>query len=82
VGKAVAYSGELENLAKIRTSLRAMMFNSPLCDRKGFARSLEDAYREMWHKWCADSDRSSCARREPISPCASAQSRLSVPEDR
>ncbi len=52
VAKAVAFSSEIDNLAKIRTSLRAMMFNSPLCDKQGFTRSLEDAYRKMWHKWC------------------------------
>ncbi len=52
VGKALAFSGELESLAKIRKSLRTMMFNSPLCDKKSFTRSLEDAYRKMWHKWC------------------------------
>ncbi len=56
VGKAVAFSGELENLAKIRTALRAIMFNSPLCDKKGFTRNLETAYRRMWHKWCANTD--------------------------
>jgi predicted O-linked N-acetylglucosamine transferase (SPINDLY family) len=55
VAKALAFSGELENLAKIRTFLRAMMFNSPLCDKKGFTRSLEAAYRKMWHKWCENS---------------------------
>ncbi|MHC4354097.1 MAG: O-linked N-acetylglucosamine transferase, SPINDLY family protein, partial [Planctomycetota bacterium] len=55
VGKAVAFSGELENLAKIRTFLRGMMFNSPLCDRKSFTRSLEAAYRKMWRQWCGGS---------------------------
>jgi predicted O-linked N-acetylglucosamine transferase (SPINDLY family) len=55
VGKAVAFSGELENLAKIRTFLRPMMFNSPLCDKKSFTRSLEAAYRKMWRQWCGGS---------------------------
>ena len=65
VGKAIAFSGELENLAKIRTALRAMMFNSPLCDKKGFTRSLEAAYRKMWHKWCL-STRTDLVEREPV----------------
>jgi predicted O-linked N-acetylglucosamine transferase (SPINDLY family) len=52
VAKAIAFSGELENLAKIRTSLRSMMFNSSLCDAKGFARNIEAAYRRMWRQWC------------------------------
>ena len=81
VAKAIAFSGELENLAKIRTSLRAAMFNSPLCDRKGFARSLEDAYRKMWHEWCADSGRSGCID-EPVCRSASTQLRFSLSEDR
>jgi len=82
VGKAIAFSGELENLAKIRTSLQAMMFNSPLCDRKGFTRSLEDAYRKMWHKWCANPGGSHCGDCEPICPSASTQSRFNPPEDK
>lgn len=52
VEKAVAFSGELENLAKIRSSLRSMMFNSPLCDKKTFTKGLEAAYRKMWRRWC------------------------------
>ena len=55
VEKAIAFSGELENLAKIRASLRSMMFNSPLCDKKGFTMSLEAAYRAMWRRWCDSS---------------------------
>lgn len=54
VGKALAFSGELENLAKIRTFLRGMMFNSPLCNKKAFTQNLEAAYRKMWHKWCTN----------------------------
>ncbi len=54
VAKAVAYSRELDNLARIRAALRAMMFNSPLCDAKGFVRSLEAAYRKMWRRWCSE----------------------------
>ena len=52
VEKAVAFSGELDNLAKIRASLRSMMFNSPLCDKKRFTKNLEAAYRAMWRQWC------------------------------
>jgi predicted O-linked N-acetylglucosamine transferase (SPINDLY family) len=26
---------------------------SALCDVAGQARRLEDAYREMWRRWCA-----------------------------
>jgi len=54
VAKAVAFSRELDNLAKIRAALRAMMFNSPLCDAKGFTASIEAAYRKMWRQWCSE----------------------------
>ncbi|MHC4229624.1 MAG: hypothetical protein ACYSW0_19500, partial [Planctomycetota bacterium] len=33
-------------------SLRSMMFNSSLCEAKGFARNIEAAYRRMWRQWC------------------------------
>ena len=26
---------------------------SAFCDQNGFTRNLEQAYREMWHVWCA-----------------------------
>lgn len=55
VAKAVAFSSQIENLAKIRKSLRTTMLNSPLCDSRGFTRTLEDVYRKMWHKWCRNS---------------------------
>lgn len=52
VAKAVAFSGELENLEKIRAALRQMMLGSNLCNPKKYAQSLEKAYRGMWHRWC------------------------------
>jgi len=67
VGKALAFSGELENLAKIRNFLRAMMFNSPLCDKKTFTRNLEAAYRKMWRTWC-----------ESKPPCRSVSNQLAI----
>ncbi|MBL7185319.1 MAG: tetratricopeptide repeat protein [Phycisphaerae bacterium] len=85
VAKAVAFSGEIENLAKIRTSLRSMMFNSPLCDKKGFTRSLEDVYRKMWHQWCVScgvADVCGSIDSEPLHASASAQPKLNPPEDR
>lgn len=35
--------------------LRERMSASPLMDAQGFAQQLEQAYREMWQKWCATS---------------------------
>ena len=81
-GKAVAFSGELENLSKIRTFLRSMMFNSPLCDKKGFTQSLEAAYRKMWHKWCENSVSGTRHLSESLCPSASNRKAANSAEDR
>ena len=52
VKKAVALSHGLEALAQIRAALRGQMAQGPLCDVRGHARSLEQAYRWMWRRWC------------------------------
>ena len=50
--KANAFSRELDNLEKIRASLRQMMLDSDLCKPKRFTDEIEAAYRKMWHLWC------------------------------
>jgi predicted O-linked N-acetylglucosamine transferase (SPINDLY family) len=52
VAKAVAFSQNLDALAKIRASLRQRMAASTLCDTKSYAASVEAAYRKMWYRWC------------------------------
>jgi protein O-GlcNAc transferase len=42
-------------LAALRANLRGDMARSPLCDAARHARALEEAYRAVWHIWCADS---------------------------
>jgi predicted O-linked N-acetylglucosamine transferase (SPINDLY family) len=41
-------------LKKYRESLRERMLRSALMDAGGFAKSMEEAYRRMWRKWCAE----------------------------
>jgi predicted O-linked N-acetylglucosamine transferase (SPINDLY family) len=50
---AVDLAGDVDALAALRGELRAQVAGSPLCDYAGFTRNLEQAYREMWRKWCA-----------------------------
>lgn len=52
VAKATAFAQNVPALAKIRATLRDRMAASALCDAKGYAESLETAYRQMWHRWC------------------------------
>jgi protein O-GlcNAc transferase len=52
---AVKLAGDLSRLVELRKTLRQRMQSSPLMDAKGFARNIEDAYRDMWRKWCGTS---------------------------
>lgn len=52
INKLVALASDTVTLAKIRASLRDQMTHSPLMDEQGFARKVENAYREMFEKWC------------------------------
>jgi predicted O-linked N-acetylglucosamine transferase (SPINDLY family) len=52
VSKACALAAKPDALAKIRTTMRARMAVSPLCNRDLFVRNIEQAYRKMWHRWC------------------------------
>ncbi len=49
------WCNDLEKLADLREGLRARVQASPLCDYRTFARNLEDAYRDIWRKWCKTS---------------------------
>ena len=51
--KAVQLAGDPDRLKALRNNLRSMMARSRLMDTNGFTRSLESAYRQMWHRWCA-----------------------------
>lgn len=52
VEKAVALGRSPELVAALRHNLRAALARSTLCDTAGFTRKLENAYREIWRRWC------------------------------
>ncbi|MBC7882031.1 MAG: tetratricopeptide repeat protein [Anaerolineae bacterium] len=55
VATAVALAGDLERLVGLRNTLRGTLGSSTLCDAASFAQTVENAYRQMWRHWCANS---------------------------
>ena len=53
VEKAISLAQDLGRLVAIRAGLRERVRLSPLMDGARFARDMENAYRAMWHWWCA-----------------------------
>ncbi len=49
---AVQLAGDNERLGQQRAEMRERMKQSTLCDAAAFTADLEQAYREMWIKWC------------------------------
>jgi protein O-GlcNAc transferase len=49
---AADLANDIRRLQSMRATQRARLFESKLCDKEGFARRLEDAYRLMWRGWC------------------------------
>jgi predicted O-linked N-acetylglucosamine transferase (SPINDLY family) len=45
-------ASDRELLAEMRKGLRMEIRQSKLMDSQAFTHSLEDAYRQMWHRWC------------------------------
>ncbi len=53
VGLAKALAGDATRRAALRDSLRAILRDSPICDKAGFVARLEAAYRALWVRFCA-----------------------------
>ena len=51
---AIEWANNVQKLAELRQSLRSRLLQSPLTAASSFTRHLENAYREMWHAWCAE----------------------------
>jgi len=55
VARAVSAAQDLATLAHLRAGLRDRMASSLLCDGQRLARELEESFRHMWERWCAQS---------------------------
>ena len=53
VSRAVSLARDPQRVREFRDLLRDRLQNSVICDADGFARRIEQAYRQMWIKWCA-----------------------------
>jgi predicted O-linked N-acetylglucosamine transferase (SPINDLY family) len=53
IALAVSLANDRHRLLTLRNSLCQMMQKSQLMDKKLFAETVENAYRQMWRKWCA-----------------------------
>jgi predicted O-linked N-acetylglucosamine transferase (SPINDLY family) len=52
VAIAFRVADDLPGLHELRGTLRRRMLQSPLMDAPRFARNIEQAYRQMWRRWC------------------------------
>ena len=52
ITRAVTLAKNHTQRAELKSSMRQLMTNSPLCDGQDLAEALETTYRKMWHTWC------------------------------
>ncbi|WP_185805575.1 TDP-N-acetylfucosamine:lipid II N-acetylfucosaminyltransferase [Achromobacter denitrificans] len=52
--RAVELASDLQSLSTIRSHLRQILLQSPICDGAKFARHLADALRAIWQRYCED----------------------------
>lgn len=50
---AVDLANDLPRLTEVRRTMRDRMRASAFMDARGFTRTVEQAYRELWARWCA-----------------------------
>jgi predicted O-linked N-acetylglucosamine transferase (SPINDLY family) len=50
---AKALADDKARLGDFRSTIRQQMKRSPLMDAKQFAADIENAYRQMWRRWCS-----------------------------
>jgi len=49
---ATAWSTRIADLSAIRQTLRTRYLESPIGDLRTYTRLVEDAFRDMWRRWC------------------------------
>jgi predicted O-linked N-acetylglucosamine transferase (SPINDLY family) len=54
VAKALSLAADAARRQELRAGLRERLRTSALMDAARFAREVERAYRQMWHRWCAE----------------------------
>jgi len=52
IARAAEWAHDHEGLAALRSTLRAEVAASRLCDARGAIRHLERVYRALWRRWC------------------------------
>lgn len=52
IARGVELAGDLRSLATIRSHLREVLVQSPVCDSTRFARNLANALRAVWQRYC------------------------------
>jgi predicted O-linked N-acetylglucosamine transferase (SPINDLY family) len=57
VETAVRLASDIPRLGAMRSELRSRIEASAFCDGARFTRNLEQAFRGMWHRWCANAAR-------------------------
>jgi predicted O-linked N-acetylglucosamine transferase (SPINDLY family) len=54
---AVELAGDTERMTELRTGLRSLMANSPICDGKKFTSNFSAIMRRIWRDWCFTQDK-------------------------